>query len=386
MEKHAEPFPTPDAAGAASPSHRRWKPAARRVLRGFLSNAGWLVSAAALYLALRQISWSQVTALLRQADWSYLTLAVLGILVSFVGKAVRWQILLNQGADEAADPNGFRSDDLREPGRRKAPLSQVFMSHMSGQLLNLVFPARLGEVSRVYTIGALGLGRSFVLGTIVLEKIVDLLAYAGLFLCLLLLLPLPSWVQDSGYTFAAAALLSAAAAGFAAWKRDWLVQKLEALFGRLSNWRFSLGGRLQSAVSGRFRSSLESLAILRSRPAMLWVSAWSAVIWASALLTNYWTLLALDIHLPLVASLLVLIALQIGISVPAAPGRVGVFEVACILALSVYGVDQAAALGYGLVLHGVAQLPLLVFGLVSLRLQGLGLPAGFGRDRAAEGE
>jgi uncharacterized membrane protein YbhN (UPF0104 family) len=125
---------------------------------------------------------------------------------------------------------------------------------------------------------------------------------------------------------------------------------------------------------------------LQSRKALLWVSLWSAVIWASALLTNHWTLLALDIHLPLAASLLVLIAVQIGISVPAAPGRVGVFEYACILALSVYGVDQTAALGYGLVLHGVAQLPLLVFGLASLRIQGLGLPAGFGRGRVVEGE
>ena len=44
---------------------------------------------------------------------------------------------------------------------------------LAGQMLNTVFPARLGDLTRAYVLGGKGPGRSFVLGTVVLEKILD---------------------------------------------------------------------------------------------------------------------------------------------------------------------------------------------------------------------
>jgi uncharacterized membrane protein YbhN (UPF0104 family) len=61
--------------------------------------------------------------------------------------------------------------------------------------------------------------------------------------------------------------------------------------------------------------------------------------------------------------------LMAGISLPSAPGRIGIFEYSCILALSIFGIRQAQALSYGILLHAVVLLPTTLLGLLAfLRL------------------
>ena len=69
-----------------------------------------------------------------------------------------------------------------------------------------------------------------------------------------------------------------------------------------------------------------SLDVFRQPASALKLSLVTASIWSAAVLANYWVLLALDIRAPLAASLLVLIAVQAGISFPSLPGKIGVFE------------------------------------------------------------
>ncbi len=120
----------------------------------------------------------------------------------------------------------------------------------------------------------------------------------------------------------------------------WLLRWVDRLFGWLPQ-------RIGSYLQARFQSALESLEILKNRPGLVKLVFWSAVVWGTAILNNYLVLLALEIALPWTASLLILMVLQAGISLPSAPGRFGIFEYSCILALAVYGVAQASALSYG---------------------------------------
>jgi uncharacterized membrane protein YbhN (UPF0104 family) len=66
------------------------------------------------------------------------------------------------------------------------------------------------------------------------------------------------------------------------------------------------------------------------------------------------------------ATLLVLIGLMAGIAVPSVPGRIGIFEYICVLALAVFGIKQTQALTYGILLHAVVFLPVLVLGVLAL--------------------
>ena len=62
-----------------------------------------------------------------------------------------------------------------------------------------------------------------------------------------------------------------------------------------------------------------------------------------------------------------MIATTLVLVVPAAPGGVGQYEAASIVALSAYGIDRSRALSYGIVLHAVNLLPYLLVGYVALQ-------------------
>ncbi len=88
--------------------------------------------------------------------------------------------------------------------------------------------------------------------------------------------------------------------------------------------------------------------------------------WA-ALGVSFWILtLAFDLGLPLVAGMLVVVAINLSLVLPSSPAALGVFEAATVVALRAFDVPQAEALSYALVLHLLNFAPFIVIGLVLL--------------------
>lgn len=316
--------------------------------------AGLLISGIALYLAFREVSLEQVGRALASADWRFVALTLISVLAGIALKALRWYHLL--GPDRGL--TGFR---------------RTLAALLAAQMLNALIPARVGDVSRLYLIGPVPQGKAFILGTIVLEKTADLVAYAALFAVLLLSLPLPAWIGGSAYTLVLAALFAGLLIAFAVLQRERLARSLPGLIERILPQRFG------AYLAGRSRAALESLSVIGSGTDLFLLVILTTVIWAAALLNPWLALQAFDLQLPLTASLLLLIALQAGISLPSVPGYLGVFEYICVLSLGVFGVEPAVALGYGLLLHAVVFLPPVLLGLLSFWLLGAG-PAALTRS------
>jgi len=135
---------------------------------------GFVFSVVTLYLSFRTISINQVRTILLETHWHWVIFAVMIFIINNYIKALRWKALL--GA----------------PGNRIGFLP-ILSALLVSQMVNFVIPAKLGEVTRLQQIGMKGPGRTFVLGTVVVEKVVDMLAYAILFFVLLLSFPLPEW-------------------------------------------------------------------------------------------------------------------------------------------------------------------------------------------------
>jgi len=309
-----------------------------RVLRIAL---GVLVSILTIYLALRDVDLAQVGQALLAADAGWVGLALLSVVVNVLAKAYRWRLMM--------------------PGYN---FGRLLLALLAGAMLNYYVPARLGDFSRAYAAGSPGAGRAYALGTVLLEKVFDLVAYALLFVLLLLLIPLPEWASQPGLVFVLAALAGVGATGLVAYRRGYLLAQAERWLTRLpQSW--------QTFARSRLQAGLHSLDALRGKWALTGLSFWSAVIWLAALATNQFMLQALDLDLPWTASLLVLVVLQVGITVPSVPGRIGIFEYLCILALAVFGVARAPALTYGIILHGVVLIPTTLAGLVAIWLLGI---------------
>jgi uncharacterized protein (TIRG00374 family) len=182
---------------------------------------------------------------------------------------------------------------------------------------------------------------------------------------LLLMIPLPNWIGASGYTYVIVVSIVSAIIFFATLYRSRLMIILD-------RWGRYIPGKMQPFILTQVRIGLSSLDVLRRQSEMFRLAIVTAVIWIIAVLTNHLVLQSLGLDLPMTASLLILIAMQVSIFIPSVPGRIGVFEYICILSLGVFGVSQTLALSYGILLHLVVYIPTIILGLVSFLALGLG--------------
>jgi uncharacterized protein (TIRG00374 family) len=302
-----------------------------------------------LVLAIRGVDASALRRSLTGADPWWVALGLLAVAATLAAKVVRWRLLFY-------------------PSHEGLRLSTLASALLIGQTINLLLPARLGELARAYLVAQENRRSALsVLGTIVVEKTVDGLALLLLVGVLLLLMPVPPWLRLSGGLAAlmTGALLAMVLLLTGARRR---VVRASDRLGRILPLlkRLRLGERVSSLGDG--------LGSLQARGVQVSILVWTAAIWVLAGLTNYFVLLALRIEVPLLlASVLVLTVVHLGLVVPTSPARIGVFHYLCLLALSLLGVEESAALAFGLVLHGLVVLPVLAVGLVCLWRENLSL-------------
>ena len=312
-------------------------------LRFFL---GLVVSVLCLYLALLNVSIIEVRRAISEVELGFFVLSCGAVIFTVLCKVIRWWILLTSVG-------------------QVIPFSRISFSFLSAQMLNAFLPVRVGELNRVAVIGGSGVGHALVLGTIAIEKYLDMVVFAILFSIMLIIMPLPVWLGGSGYIFIGMTVLLSLIVTIIVIKRNsvyWIIERLIKY----------APSRLQSYISSHIKLGLSSLDVLQSRSVLLSLAFWSALIWSFALLTNHLVITSFDLKLPLRASLLLLIALQAGISIPSLPAKVGLFEYICVLALGIFGVQQSMAFSYGLLLHVIVYLPIITLGLVSFWLLQLG--------------
>ena len=110
----------------------------------------------------------------------------------------------------------------------------------------------------------------------------------------------------------------------------------------------------------------DGLAVLHSAPNVLIAGSLSVLVWLPHVLIIHLLLVSFDIHLPLFASLLLLVSLAIGVMVPSAPGFVGTIQYVCVLGLALFDIGREQALSFSIVYHASVFVPVTVVGLVYL--------------------
>jgi uncharacterized protein (TIRG00374 family) len=129
------------------------------------------------------------------------------------------------------------------------------------------------------------------------------------------------------------------------------------------------------------RSLVQGLVSLRHPAIALRALALTLGSWLVLACSAWLLLLGFDLGVGFGAGLLVTIATTLVLVIPAAPGGVGQFETAAIVALSAFGVGSSRALSFGIVFHVLNLLPYVVAGYVALRRHAVVV----GRRRREEG-
>ena len=246
------------------------------------------------------------------------------------------------------------------------PASACIRPFLASMAINNLLPLRAGDALRV-----LGFRRQLrspamrVLGTLVVERALDLVFLSGIFFVCLLGLPAGAfpphfvtatvWLAGAGMAVLLASMLFLPAIGHLSG------HAFRSLHERLPG-RFLAGRRWPAALSRQGAHLTAALGIVRSTPRTLALLALSAVVWVCE--GGAFVVLA-EALMPGAAPLgpwLSLAAGTLATALPAAPGYVGTFDYFAALGFSAYGAAPETAVALALTVHAL-WVPLTAVGL-----------------------
>lgn len=305
-----------------------------------------------LYLFLRHANLDDVWRILKSTDPRWLAVALLINFSAILFRTVRWRVLL--------DPD------------HPPPLYATFFATTVGYMLSTILPIRASDVARPALLARrTNLRFSGALGTVLMERVVDLYAILLLFI----VFAIRRWNDFSqnrlffivkAGAIASAVLLAALTAlilGLRYFRPG--IRRLHELIGRIMPLRF------RESWMFFFDRFVQTLRIADHPRAFAKVLLCTAGIWFCLTSQFIFTVLALHHPLPWDSCIFVSGITTVGLAIPT-PGGVGGFHKACQLVLTnFYGFDIDSSVATALLFHVVGTLPVLVTGLVLFAGEGL---------------
>jgi uncharacterized protein (TIRG00374 family) len=299
---------------------------------------------------MRDVPFSEVARVISQANLVLLFgLSIPAYVLVVYLRALRWKHL-------TAPVHGYSTGVL-------------FRATAVGFMANNVFPLRMGEVIRSWYLAREGGGsRAAIFGTVILERVIDMVTVIGLAFAVLALLGAG---HEGRIAQGALLLLPVAIAPIV------VLVLLEAAPAPTIGFATKLAG----AFSDRFAEFLEytltrfseGLGALRSGRSLLLVACYTLMIWLVAatipLLAAFAAVgvefgSALD---TIGAAWFTQAAIGMAVALPSAPGFFGPYHFACKVALERFGIAPETAVALGTMIHAVFWLSLTILGLIVLR-------------------
>ena len=328
----------------------------RRPVVAFARKAGVVLAGGAVigasYFALQRMGLNRVGHSLLHATPTWVLVALGLMCLSMVIRAVSWVAILRAAM----------------PAPPRPTLIDALQGTMIGVLMSATLPARLGEPARAMIV-ARRLGRPreglpVVLGTIVSQTLINILALAILGAVMFQSVPVFHHHESGLIAFAALPLVILGAVLMA----PSLLQRegRRARSARVRRWLAQA-----RRATGQVRDGL--LVFRHPRLGFAAVSA-QLLAWFVQCSSCYMLLVAfgLDHQAGIGAAAAVLFAVNVSAVLPATPSNLGVFQAACVFVLHKgYGISPEDALGYGIILQAVEIATAFVMGAPALLGEGV---------------
>jgi uncharacterized protein (TIRG00374 family) len=307
--------------------------------------AGVGVSLALFAYLLRSVDLPELGRQLALTQWWWMVPAVAVGPLGLWARAIRWRYLFPRNSEP--------------PG--------LVAANMIGYMVNNILPLRAGELVRVYVAARrhserphASFGSSLWLtgATVVVERVLDSLTLVLFLAVLVYFIPVPRAFEYAAAVILAVDAVAAAALVTLAVAPD----RSRRLLGRLCRRWPALRPRATAVLD----MVLRGLEGVRTTAHLGPLVVWTALAWLLPAFGAWAVLRAVHLDLPLLAGWTVLTFVGFGISIPSAPGYLGVWHVAAVLALSMFGVSQATAVGYAILYHASQFVPITLVGWLFL--------------------
>jgi uncharacterized protein (TIRG00374 family) len=303
-----------------------------------VSDSKWKLAGAMLF-GILLLMWvfqmsdsSEVYENLMNVSIYYLFIGFLAISCSFLIRTWRWSILLRT--------SGY-----------VVPRDIIFKSLMFGFFLNLLMPARAGDIARGAVLKAtekIPMGIS--LTTIVIERAMDMLTLAILLGIGTMLMSRSNSLILSLFAFAVAFLIVLVLI---------FAYKYDKLFSRLF-------GKKIPAITGFMSTMKEGLYKLYDNPGALVLSVMiSLPIWLFEISGIYIAAMAIGYEIPFSLATVAGITSFLAQTIPVTPAGIGVYEGTMVGVLSVFGIPISKGMSLTLIDHFVRVSVVFILGMIS---------------------
>ncbi len=284
------------------------------------------VATLCLYFAFKQVNLEDIKRAISNSNFYYILIALLTTYITFILRSIRWKILLDS-------PSNLK-------------LNKYISTTHIGYFLNNILPFRAGDLGRAKLLSnhSNKIRFSFLLGSLVAEKIIDLWMI-GFFSIYLIFF---GFNDVLGLTFSLGILLLYIITSLIIFGNNSVVNNIQNKFSITKN--FVDGYLLVS--KNKLKLGIVSL--------LLWCSF---VVYMVALLKS------INIHLSFEQYIGITIITGIVTSLPIAPAAIGTYHLAVIYFLSLYGIGIEQSQTAAILLHSIFLLYTIILGYIYLSFE-----------------
>jgi len=304
---------------------------------------GLLVAGVCLYYAFRGVSFSQLVGVLAHGRPLPILLALSLYIFGYLLRSERWAVLIKP--------------------IRTISASSLFWPMVIGFFANNVLPFRMGELVRAHICGRkFKISRAASLGTILLERICDSLAFLTTFLVASLFYPFNRDLEKGAWLLGGGCIL---------------VLVLLVLIRQYEGWFHAALDRCPVPASWKTRFKNLTIHFIHSTSGItqpryvIEAMAFSLVIWSIEGTFLYLMAHAFAVDIKYGQAFFLLLALGLSVTLPQAPGYVGTYELFGVTALGFLGIPKNQGLPLILAIHGMQFLFIATLGTFALWREGL---------------
>ena len=294
------------------------------------------ISLAGLYFAFRGVEFEELLGAITRVNGSYILASVLLMVFSVVLRALRWRLILEPLQSISFQP--------------------LFGATMIGYFGNSVLPFRLGELLRAYSLSlAKPISASKAFGTIVLERVLDMIGVLVVMIFFFVLYPFPPWLKLSG-------LIAGLGTGILILVLIGLALAQSEIKNKIFSWKI-----FQNPVGQKFRQVIENLVTglvaIQSTKHLFAVIFHTIVMWVVYYACTYLVVLSIAVPVDWIAVGVTLVATTLAITIPAAPGYIGTYHATAVLVMvELFGVRLADAQAFAVLVHAIGFVPFAIIG------------------------
>lgn len=305
---------------------------------------GYALAIACLVYVLYDIHPAKALRELTNVSWRWVLLGMGFDVLSYAVQGLRWKLLMQ--------PFG------------RVRLSRSVRAVFAGLFANMVFPLRPGELLRSYMVSdseEIGFGK--VLGSVGVERLIDLVLATAALGVVSLFVPLPQRLRRAAVVLGVVALAL-----------------VFLVLSAILYLEFRLGSDAEAEkgaqrLPGKLMAALVGLHAMWTAPSFYPAVLISLAVPGLQVLALWSMMRSYGLGLSSLAAVVVLLVINLGVSLPNAPANVGSYQFFCVLGLSVFDVEKTSAAGFSIFAFVMFTLPFLILGFIAMLRSGMSIQA-----------